>query len=307
MIHEVERLVAARAPALCIFNEGNALPPVDLLEFCAERQLPFVTVSHANKEAVWYPGDRAARYRSALAAARRCFFVSQANLRLSEKQIGGAIGNAEIVRNPVNISYDAAPGWPPLGKDGEWRFACVGRLYPSAKGQDILLEALAAPSWRARPWRLYIYGDGLMRQSLEWLAADLGLADRVVFAGFSTNVEEIWAANHVLLMPSRFEGLPLAIVEAMLCGRPVVATDVAGHAEIIQDGVTGFLADAPTPASVSAALERFWERRSEAEAIGKAAASRIRQLMPPDPIRIFSERLRKLAEESGSGGPLPVT
>lgn len=58
-------------------------------------------------------------------------------------------------------------------------------------------------------------------------------------------------------MPSRFEGLPLAMVEAMLCARPVVATDVAGHAEIIEDGVTGFLADAPTAGSMAAALERF--------------------------------------------------
>ena len=81
-------------------------------------------------------------------------------------------------------------------------------------------------------------------------------------------------------MPSRFEGLPLAMVEAMLCARPVVATDVAGHAEIIEDGVTGFLADAPTAGSMAAALERFWERRSEAEAIGKAGAERIGQLAP---------------------------
>jgi glycosyltransferase involved in cell wall biosynthesis len=306
MTHEVERLMAARAPTLCIFSEGNALPPVDMLELCAERGLPFVVLSQANKEAVWYPGDRAARYRAALAAARRCFFVSGANLRLSEKQIGGPIRNAEIIRNPVNISYDAAPDWPPLGNNGEWRFACVGRLYPPAKGQDILFEALAAETWKARRWRLSIYGDGLQRQSLEWLAADLGLTDRVVFAGFSTNVEEIWAANHVLLMPSRFEGLPLAMVEAMLCGRPVVATDVAGHAEIVEDGVTGFLADAPTAAGLSAALERFWDRRSEAEAIGRAAAIRIRQLVPPDPVRIFSEKLRELAEPP-VGGELPVT
>ena len=65
----------------------------------------------------------------------------------------------------------------------------------------------------------------------------------------------------MLVMPSRFEGLPLAIVEAMLCARPVVATDVAGHAEVVEDGVTGFLADAPTVGAIAAALERCWVRR----------------------------------------------
>ena len=59
--------------------------------------------------------------------------------------------------------------------------------------------------------------------------------------------------------------------------------------------VTGFLADAPTAGSLSAALERFWDRRNEAEAIGAAGARRIRQLVPPDPIRVFSNKLIQLA------------
>ena len=86
------------------------------------------------------------------------------------------------------------------------------------------------------------------------------------------------------------------MVEAMLCGRPVVATNVAGHSELIEDGVVGFLADAPTVASVAKALERLWERRSEAEQMGKAAAARIRQLVPPDPIQVFSGKIKKLVE-----------
>jgi glycosyltransferase involved in cell wall biosynthesis len=298
-VYEVERLLNARAAALVVFSEGNALPPVAMLESCAARRLSFVTIMQANKEAVWYSDAVARRYRVALAAAQRCFFVSEGNRRLSEKQIGGTYTNAEIVYNPVNIPFDISLAWPPLGATGEVRFACVGRLFPPAKGQDLLLEALAGPAWKGRPWKLYVYGTGDMRQSLEWLAGKLGISDRVVFAGFAA-VQEIWAANHVLVMPSRFEGLPLAMVEAMLCARPVVATDVAGHREIIEDGATGFLADAPTADSISAALERFWERRGEAEEIGKAGARRIRQLVPPDPIRVFAEQLLAIAEAAAN-------
>jgi len=117
-------------------------------------------------------------------------------------------------------------------------------------------------------------------------------------------VEKIWSLNHVLVMPSRFEGLPLAIIEAMLCGRPVIATDVAGHAEVIENGVTGFLADAPTVESFGNALERFWSMREDAREIGAAGAARIRQLVPPDPARVFADKLKELLAKKARGRSL---
>jgi glycosyltransferase involved in cell wall biosynthesis len=135
---------------------------------------------------------------------------------------------------------------------------------------------------------------------LERLVRRLYLSDRVNFVGHVSSVEEIWASNHVLVMPSRFEGLPLAMIEAMLCGRPVIATDVAGHSEVIEDGVTGFLADAPTVGSMVNALERFWARRDDVRSIGAAAARKIRQLFPSDPVRIFAEKIKSLAADAAS-------
>jgi glycosyltransferase involved in cell wall biosynthesis len=290
---EVQRLFATRRPGFVVISEAGAFPPIDLLELCITLRLPFVTVQQANTEWFWVLDDLAERYRIALGAAQRCFFVSKANQRLTEKQIGCELLNAEVVWNPVNLDFNASPPWPQLGPRGEFRLACVARLDPRAKGQDVLFEALAGSSWAARPWRLHLYGDGPMRGGLERLAHHLGLSHRVAFEGHLA-VEEIWPLNHVLIMPSRFEGMPLAIIEAMLCGRPVIATDVAGHAEVIEDGVTGFLADAPTARSVATALERFWARRDEAEEMGAAAAKRIRQLVPPDPVRIFSDKIKEI-------------
>jgi glycosyltransferase involved in cell wall biosynthesis len=107
-------------------------------------------------------------------------------------------------------------------------------------------------------------------------------------------------------MPSRLEGLPLAMVEAMLCARPVVATDVAGHSEILEDGISGFLADAPTSVSMARALERFWERRSELKKMGESAASRIRDLIPADPVRVFSETVKVLLGTNLRQFPPPI-
>jgi len=84
----------------------------------------------------------------------------------------------------------------------------------------------------------------------------------------------------------------------MLCGRPVVATDVAGHCEVVEDGVTGFLADAPTGNSISTALQRFWDRRVEAEQMGNAGARRIRQLVPRNPAEVFAEKILQIASKS---------
>jgi glycosyltransferase involved in cell wall biosynthesis len=291
---EVERLISATSPALVVFSDGGALPPVDLLEFCAQRQVPFVSIGQANADIAWLSDETARRYRATLPLARRCFFVSEANLRLAEKQIGDPIANGEVVRNPVNVAWDAALAWPSAEFGGELRFANVGRLHPPSKGQDILLEMLAAPAWKSRSWRLNLYGEGPMREVLERLAMHLGIADRVAFPGFAA-VEKIWADNHVLVMPSRYEGLPLAIVEAMLCARPVIATDVAGNAEVVEDGVTGFIAESATVRSLSIAFERFWACHDRAEDIGRAGAERIRSLLPADPVREFSNKLRRLA------------
>lgn len=292
-VFEVHRLAAEATPCLVVFSDGGSLPPVELLEFCIARHLPFVTVGHGSTD-YWWPGDAVAeRYRIACAAALRCFFVARAARRMTEKQIGGALANAEVVWNPVNVAVDAPLPWPELGRRGELHFACVGSLHPEWKGQDIILEVLAKQPWASRSWRLAIYGEGPSRHTLEALARSLNLVERVIFAGFAS-VEEIWAVNHVLVMPSRSEGLPLALVEAMLCGRPVIATNVGGHAEVVEDGITGFLADAPSVGSMDRALERFWARRTDAEDIGKAAARSIRQLVPQEPARIFAQKLAQL-------------
>jgi len=291
---ELRKRIFAKVPSLVVLSTGMALPPIELLELCIAEKVPFVTIGQANQDA-WWPADNdAKRYRNALPAALRCYFVSKANLQLAEKQIGCAIPNAEIVWNPFNIEFGASLAWP-SSPDGTVLFACVGRLHPPSKGQDILLEAFAAQDWVERNWRLTLYGEGPMKDSLERLVKRLGLRNRVIFGGHAS-VKDIWASNHVLALASRYEGLPLVIVEAMLCGRPVVATNVAGHSEVIEDGVVGFLADAPTVAGVAKALERLWERRSEAEQMGKAAAVRIRQLVPPDPIKVFSGKIKKLLE-----------
>jgi glycosyltransferase involved in cell wall biosynthesis len=290
---EVSSLLRANPPALVIVS-GDAEVPIEFLERCVVKNVPFATICQANTEYFWPDDKMAGRYRKVMSAAQRCYFVSRANRELFERQIGCELSNTEIVRNPYNVRIDAAPNWPPFNANSTLRFACVGRLDPPSKGQDILLEAFASNVWKKRDWALTFYGTGPAGDILGRLARRFELSDRVKFAGFVDDVEEIWTENHLLVMPSRYEGLPLAIVEAMICGRTVVATAVAGNSEIIEDGVTGFLADAPTVSSVGNALERMWSRRFELEKFGAAAALSIRQQVPSDPAKIFAEKIKSL-------------
>jgi glycosyltransferase involved in cell wall biosynthesis len=124
--------------------------------------------------------------------------------------------------------------------------------------------------------------------------AKMCAAENVNFLGQTDDVRAIWESHHGLLMPSRYEGLPLAIIEAMLCERIVVATDVAGNAEHVRDGIDGFIAEAPTVRHLDDALERAWQRRHEWPAMAKTAKQRLLAVMPEDPVGAFVTRLQCL-------------
>jgi glycosyltransferase involved in cell wall biosynthesis len=292
---DLAKFLMAEKTAMVVFCCGGVAPPVEWLRYCVAKGLPFVTISQSNSVGFWPFDDYAAELRELMPTALRCFFVSNANWRLFEYQIGTSLPNGEIVFNPFNVDVDAAPPWPPLTEETELRLACVARLHPPSKGQDLLIEALAGPDWDRRPWHLTLYGDGPMKTSIQRLINRFDLDDRISLSGFVHPIENVWAENHALVLPSRYEGMPLVIVEAMLCGRPAVVTDVASHAEIVHEGTNGFLATAPTVGSLRDVLERVWINRMNLEQMGKEAARSIRATVPRDPEGIFAEKIKDIA------------
>ena len=123
----IEKFLHTVKPELVVLSCGGALPTIEWVELCQAERLPFVTIGQANYEGWWFVDELAARYRQSLPSALRCFFVSRANLELTEKQIGAEILNAEVVRNPFNVDVKTLPPWPPLDDDGEIRLACVAQ------------------------------------------------------------------------------------------------------------------------------------------------------------------------------------
>jgi glycosyltransferase involved in cell wall biosynthesis len=118
----------------------------------------------------------------------------------------------------------------------------------------------------------------------------------VEFVGHQNNIEEIWRKHHALVLPSRFEGMPLVVVEAMLCGRPCIATDVGGNRELIRDGINGFLAKAATVELVDEAMNRAWHARRRLMEMGRTATTDVRQWVSKDPSADFIGELEILID-----------
>src|SRR5947209_6641647 len=175
------------------------------------------------------------------------------------RQLCVEIPNAEIVRNPVNLkSTDMIP-FPT--QRSTLNLACVGNLVVAHKGQDLLLEALS--KWKEKNWKLNLYGQGADRNYLENLSRFFKIERQVFFHGSVSDIREVWKENHLLVMPSHMEGMPLAIVEAMICGRICMASDVGGISEWIDDGKNGFLMDAPQVKNIIRALDLACDTREQ--------------------------------------------
>lgn len=278
----------AMKPDLVMISQGFPLEGVSWMLACRKLGIRYASVIQAASEVWWPEDDMMDDLREAYSGAAGLYFVSKSNLRLMERQCGMALGNASVVSNPWNVNAEGCIAWP--GETGMCELAFVGRMDPRAKGQDVLMEVLAMDKWRGRPLRVNFYGSGPCEGSIKRLAEMLGLAN-VRFHGQVSDIGKLWSANHALILPSRFEGLPLVIVEAMLCGRMVITTDIAGNAEYLTDGVNGFVAAAPAPALLDEAMERAWEARGRWREMGERARADVLTHLPEEPYEAFEAEL----------------
>jgi glycosyltransferase involved in cell wall biosynthesis len=157
----------------------------------------------------------------------------------------------------------------------------IGRLSPE-KGLDILLAAYARQFGSDRGVRLILVGDGPELVELKSLAGRLGIAEQVLFAGFSADVAGYYAAADLFVMSSHTEGFPMALLEAMAWGLPVLATAVGGIPDIIQDGKDGCLVPPGDEERLSAAMGHLLGDRGLAGNMGQMARQTITERFAAD-------------------------
>ncbi len=242
-------------------------------KFFNNLNIPFSLIIHVNPEDRYFGFEVAKSIKVICEKASNIFFVSKRLLEISKRQIGYDFPNGKIINNPVNMTSFSKVVYK--GDKTVLNMACVGRLNTKVKGQSLLLQVLAQDKWKQRNWNLNIYGKGPDEVLLKYLCKNWNLESKVHFNGHVDDIrKDIWEKNQVLVMPSYFEGLPLALVEAMLCGRTAMSTDVGGAIEILPEKL-GFFSYGVNFSAIDKAMEHLWLEKDSLLEKGELATKEI--------------------------------
>ena len=174
----------------------------------------------------------------------------------------------------------------------------VGRIGPQ-KGVDVLLKSLARI--RRKGWVLFLVGEGNARyvKRLKDMVSRLNLKSQVCFIGGITRVylPYFYSSAQVFVLPSRFEGLPATILEAMACGAPVIATRVGGIPEAIIDGVSGALVEPNSVEQLQKALERLLDDPNHRDRLSKTALRAARKFSWDSAVNQYYQLYRCIGNE----------
>ena len=192
---------------------------------------------------------------------RRDLWVSRANLEMIPNGVPYTAPDHVNLRDELGLSPD------------DRLIVAVGNLYP-VKGHRHAIDALARLADRHPGVHLAIGGRGHLRDELTAQARDLGISERVHLLGLRTDVPAILAAADVFVLPSLSEGLPLALLEAMFSGCPIVATNVGEVSAVLEHGQAGVIVEPGDPEALAAAIDRLLGDREAAGALGSRAAAR---------------------------------
>lgn len=171
----------------------------------------------------------------------------------------------QIIHIPNGIDTERflpAPEYQPDPQSTDRPIICVARLEYN-KGIDVLLHAWGHLVREKAEWGakltpvLRLVGDGALRQQMKWMAVKLGIQDSVQFLGTRADIIELLQRSWAFVLPSRWEGMPNTLLEAMACGLPCVATRVSGSEDIISDGVNGLLVETEQPVALAEALHHL--------------------------------------------------
>lgn len=223
--------------------------------------------------------------------------ISQA-VRASIERVYG-LGSLPLILNGVPLQTYRQPA---VGRE-EWRrrealcpedlvFVSIGRLAPE-KNHQLLLDAFARVAEIEGQALLLLAGGGELRQTLEFQVEALGLGGRVRFLGVRTDIPDLLGACDACVLTSHWEGLGLAVMEAMAAGKPVIATAVGGVPELVVDGATGLLVPPGDAAALAEAMSVLLHDAARRRELGMAAAKRAEEQFC---VKVMAKRYEELYE-----------
>jgi glycosyltransferase involved in cell wall biosynthesis len=175
------------------------------------------------------------------------------------------------------LASDALPGQlrAELGLPLEAPLVGIVARLVHIKAHEVFFRAAARVAREVPGSQFVVVGDGERRAELETLSVQYGLAGRAHFLGWRQDLDRVYADLDVVVLTSRNEGSPVTLIEAMAAGRPVVATDVGGVAEVVEDGVTGHLAPSGDAEAVAVAVVDLLSDQKRGQIMGQAGRERV--------------------------------
>ncbi|MEA2596600.1 MAG: hypothetical protein QOF01_3069 [Thermomicrobiales bacterium] len=202
-----------------------------------------------------------------------------------------------VMPNPIAVDAPAVDDVP--ARNDLRTVVAMGRFSPE-KGFDLLLEAFSRIAAKHPEWRLVVWGDGRLRPQLESLRDRLGLQDRVLLPGRTTEPFRELRRADLFVMSSRREGFPMALGEAMACGLPAVSFDCpSGPRQIIRDGVDGVLVPDGDVLGLAAAMSRLMSDDGERQRLA-ARAVEVNERFGPE--RVLAQWQQLLDETLATSG-----
>lgn len=202
--------------------------------------------------------------------------VSQANAAFLRREKRISAKKVHVITNGIDTErfrpgyHDSSAFRQQLGiSDCDPIVVVLARLEPQ-KGHAVLLSALPMVCRRIPGVRLLLVGEGSLREELETQAESLGISQNVFFVGHQRNIPEWLKISNFTVLPSFYEGLPLAVLESLAAGKPVIATAVDGTPEVVLDGRTGLLVRPGDASALADAMCRLLTSESWAEQLGQA-------------------------------------
>ncbi|MDA8413576.1 MAG: glycosyltransferase [Desulfobacteraceae bacterium] len=194
-------------------------------------------------------------------------------------KLPGLASKLHFIKNGVDVTeidhaIEIHPDILKWKATGAFVIGYIGQLI-SRKGLDVLFSALTRIS--QLDWRLFIVGDGEAKAPLEALAQEMSIADKVIFTGFSSDRLAYLKGLDIFALPSRLEGIPRCLMEAMAAGVPVIASDIPGCNDLIKPGETGFLFPPGNHVLLADAIVEMYQNTPLREAMARKARDLINE------------------------------
>lgn len=281
-------------PDLVVVSTGDQDEGTEWLDCLITNKIPYVIVNQLTKEPQYWPvrDNIIESVRKWYVEAAQIFFTCNNNIKVMEERLSMKIPNASIHYNPYFVDMSIHIPFPSM-EEG-LKIAIPARFLKVHKGQHLAIELLNHRKWRKRSLSINLYGEGPDEAELRDLAEHYSLSS--IRFNKRTDMLKIWMENHAIMLPSFMEGLPIVLINALICARVPIVTDIGAHSEVIIDDTTGFLAKKPTVESLDEALERAYLKSHYWELIGQKARNHIMGLIPEDPVEDFLQKILLYAD-----------